>query len=310
VFKFLKDLAWNTGKKFQKDNCSQLAASITYYVIFSTFPVLIFIAGFIGLVLSESDQRQVIEEALKVIPLSQTDAATTVDNAVDSISGGKAPFIALVGLAGTAWGASGMFTAIRRGLNIVYREPEYSRPWVQQKLIDLAFVLGIGVFFTASIAVSTTLRVTNTSDGALDRVGWVLAEYVGPFVLSFVAFIVLYTIVPSRNRNLGNAWPGALVAALLFEIVKFGFSFYVSNFKNFDVVFGSLGALATFMFWVYLSSQIMLLGAEVATVYPTVQPQGYKQAKFGGFGVPFTTKVYRAVRKLFVREEPKLTDKE
>ena len=212
-----------------------------------------------------------------------------------------------------------MFAAIRRSLNIIYGDVQYMRPWFWQKVVDLSLVLGIGIFIGGSIAATTALRVIQTrsedlaSAGQLSEdlgIAWTLGEYTIPFAFSFLAFTVLYTLVPSRNRNLGNAWPGALVAALLFEVVKFGFSFYVTNFKNFDLVFGSLGAVATFMFWVYLSGQIMLLGAEVATVYPKVREQTYKQARFGGMGVPFTTKVYRTVRKLFVQNKPKLTDKD
>lgn len=310
MLKFVKDLAWNTAKKFQADNCPQLAASITYYVIFSTFPVLIFVAGAIGLFLGQDDQREIIREVLKTIPFDQANSGDTVTNAVNAISGSNAPLISLVGLAGMTWGASGMFTAVRRGLNIVYREPEYNRPWFWQKVIDLSFVLGIGVFFGSSIAISATLRVTNDSNEAVAKAALALVEYVVPFVFSLIAFIVLYTLVPSRNRNLGNAWPGALVAAVLFEVVKFGFSFYVAHFKNFDLVFGSLGAVATFMFWVYMSSQIMLFGAEVATIYPLVRDQKYQQPRLAGMGVPFQTKVYRAVRRLFVQDKPDLTKRD
>ena len=131
---------------------------------------------------------------------------------------------------------------------------------------------------------------------------WTIAEYAIPFFFSLGAFIVAYTVVPSRNRNLGNALPGALVAAVLFEAVKFGFSFYVTNFRNFDLVFGSLGAVATFMFWVYVNSQIMLLGAEVASVYPQVRKQIH-QPRMAGMGLAFHVKVFRAVRSLFVRKE-------
>ena len=71
-----------------------------------------------------------------------------------------------------------------------------------------------------------------------------------------------------------------------------------------DVVFGSLGAVATFMFFVYTSAQIMLFGAEVATVYPLVREKKIRQPRFEGMGVPFRVKLFRAVRSLFVREPP------
>jgi membrane protein len=317
LLRFAKDLVWNSVKKFQRDQCTQLAASITYYVIFSLFPLLIFLAGAVGLFLNSSAQHDIVNEVLNQVPLNEGEGRNSVNDAVRAISGSKAPIISIIGLLGMAWSGSAMFTSIRRALNIIYREPEYTRPWFWQKVVDLSLVFGIGVFFLASIAASTGLRVIEARSDDLDWVGrlsddlgavWTLGEYVIPFVLSFLAFVVLYTLVPSRNRNLGNAWPGALVAAVLFEVVKFGFSFYVTNFKNFDLVYGSLGAVATFMFWVYVSGQIMLFGAEVATVYPQAREGKFRQPRLPTMGVPLQTKVMRAVRSLFVRDVPKTTE--
>jgi membrane protein len=209
-----------------------------------------------------------------------------------------------------------MFNSIRRALNIIYRDPEYARPFFQQKLVDLVLTIGLAVFFLASVAATMALRVIHARSADAGWLGnlsedagflWVVASYAIPFAFSFVAFTFAYTIVPSRNRNLGNAWPGALVAALLFEAVKSVFAVYVMNFKNFDVVFGSLGAVVTFMFWVYLSSQILLLGAEVATVYPQVRDRKVRQPRLSGMGVPLQVKVWRWVRSLFLRPPEKPT---
>lgn len=313
MYQFLKDLVWNSGKKFQQDNCPQLAAAITYYVIFSLFPLLIFSTAVVGLFLSEGAQQDVVNEVLDQIPLSEDQGRNDVEDAVRSISGSNARALGLLGLAGMAWGGSSMFGSIRRALNVIYREPEYSRPWFQQKVLDLALVLGISVFFAVSIVATTSLQVVRARSQDAAWLGdlsessgvlWTGITYVIGVILSFVAFVVLYTVVPSRNRNLGNAWPGALVAALLFEVVRSAFGMFVANFKNFDVVFGSLGAVATFMFFVYTSAQIMLFGAEVATVYPLVREKKIKQPRFEGMGVPLRVKLFRAVRSLFVREPP------
>jgi membrane protein len=312
MFRFLKDLVWNTGKKYYADNCPQLAAAITYYVIFSLFPLLIFVVGVASLFLNTNLQHDIVTEVLKDIPLNQGDGRNTVEDAVKVISGPNATAIGLVGLLGMLWAGSSMFTAIRRALNIVYRDITYQRPWFQQKVVDLTLVLALGLFFIASIVSSAALRVIQTRSDDLAWVGrlskdmglaWTVAEYAIPFLLSLGAFLVTYTVLPSRNRNVVSALPGALVAAVLFEVVKFGFSFYVTNFRNFDIVFGSLGAIATFMFWVYINSQIMLLGAEVADVYPKVRDQTSRQQPFGGMGVPFHVKLFRTVRSLFVRKE-------
>jgi membrane protein len=309
--RFLKDLVWNTGKKYYADNCPQLAAAITYYVIFSLFPLLIFVVGVASLFLNTNLQHDIVNEVLKDIPLNQGDGRNTVEDAVKAISGPNATAIGLVGLLGMLWAGSSMFTSIRRALNIVYQDITDQRPWVQQKVMDLTLVLGLGLFFIASIASSAALRVIQTRSDDLAAIGrlskdmglaWTFAEYAIPFLLSLGAFLVTYGVVPSRGRNLGNALPGALVAAVLFEAVKFGFSFYVTNFRNFDIVFGSLGAVATFMFWVYINSQIMLLGAEIAAVYPQVRNQT-RQPRMAGMGVSFHVKLFRTVRSLFVHKE-------
>jgi membrane protein len=317
LFNFLKDLVWNTGKKYFQDNCPQLAAGITYYVIFSLFPFLIFLTGIAGLLLTESAQRDIVDQVLDNIPLSEDEGRNQVNDALDSISGDRARALGLLGLAGLLWSSSSMFNAIRRALNIIYREPEYNRPWFQQKVVDMTLVLGLAVFFIASLAATTALRIVQQESEETAWLGdlsedmgdfWTLASHGIALVFSFAAFVVLYTIVPSRNRNLANALPGALVAALLFEGTKYLFGFYVTNFRNFDVVFGSLGAIATFMFWVYICSQIMLIGAQVSTVYAQVKVRKVKQPRFKGFGVPFYVKIYRAIRKLFLREPEKGTE--
>ncbi|HEX5913289.1 MAG TPA: YihY/virulence factor BrkB family protein, partial [Rubrobacter sp.] len=242
MFRLLKDLVWNTGKKYFQDNCPQLAASITYYIIFSLFPFLIFLTGMAGIFLTEEAQQDIVTEVLDNIPLSEGEGRNEVDDALNSISGDQARALGLIGLAGLVWSSSSMFNAIRRALNIVYREPEYTRPWFQQKIIDLTLVLGLAVFFVASVAATTFLEIVRRESEETAWLGdlsqdmgefWRLATVAIGFVFSLIAFTVLYTVVPSRARNLWNALPGAFVAATLFEAAKFGFGYYVAYFRDF-----------------------------------------------------------------------------
>jgi membrane protein len=206
-----------------------------------------------------------------------------------------------------------MFNSVRRALNIVYREPHYGRPWVPQKLIDLGLILGLGAFFVVSVFATAALQIIRARSEHLAWLGnlqqdvgfiWRLAEYAVPALFSLVGFLALYTIVPSRRRHAGDALVGAVVAAVLFQLVTALFGFYVVNFGNFDIIFGSLGAVAAFMFWIYFSSQIMLLGAEVAAVLAEVKEPEATQTRLQGFGRPLRHEVWRAVRSLFVRESP------
>lgn len=310
-FRFLKDWLWTAVQKFGEHNCGQLAASISYYVLFSIFPLLIFFVAVVGIFLNESAQGDIVDEVMSLFPLSEDGGRNEVEGAVNAVSGSSGQALGLLGLLGMAWAASGMFSAIRRSLNVIYHEQEFSRPFVQSKLVDLMLVLAVGLFFASSIFVTGALRVIRARSEDLAALGdlseelgwaWTLGILAIPFLFSFAAFTFLYAVVPAKHGTLRSAVPGAIVASLAFEVVKNLFGFYVENFRNFDVVFGSLGAVAAFLFWVFISAQIMLFGAELARAYQTVEHSAVKQGKFEGMGVPFQVKVRRVVRGLFVRD--------
>ena len=309
-FRFLKDWLWTAVRKFGEHNCGQLAASISYYVLFSIFPLLIFFVAVVGIFLNESAQRDVVDEVMSVFPLSEESGRKEVTDAVDAVSGSSGQALGFLGLLGMGWAASGMFGAVRRSLNVIYHEQEFSRPFVQSKLVDLSLVLGVGIFFASSIFVTGALRVIRARSENLAAVGdlseelgwvWTLGILAIPFLFSFAAFTFLYAVVPAKNGTLRSAIPGAIIAALAFELVKNLFGYYVQNFSNFDVVFGSLGAVAAFLFWVFISAQILLFGAELSRAYQTVEHSAVKQGTFQGMGVPLHVKVWRIVRSLFVR---------
>ena len=170
--------------------------------------------------------------------------------------------------------------------------------------------LGLGLFFLTSVFATTFLLTVRQfssdmavlGDGA-ERAGfiWDAASYLIPFGLSFAAFAVLYRVVPATNVRLRDVWLGALVAAALFEATKVGFAFYLENFSNYDIVYGSLGAVAAFLFWVYLSAMILLFGAEVASEYPRVLRCEHAEAKQQPT-VPLRQRLLRQLRSLFVSQ--------
>ena len=280
----LRLLASQSVKEFSDDNCTQMAAAISYYVLFSLFPLLIFSIGLLGVVLQNSDlQDDIIEAILDYFPLDEQEGRNEVTEAVRSIAGAGSGALGLLGLLGMAWSGSNMFGVIRRSLNAAY-DIEFRRPLVRQKLLDLAMVLAFAPFFLISLAVTAALRIARhvSEDapllGEISSVlgpGWDLASLLLPIGVSFVAFSVLYSVVPATKISARDVWPGALLAAVLFELTKVGFSIYLENFSNYDAVFGSLGAVVAFLFWVYLGANVLLLGAEVASEYPRVMRGEY-----------------------------------
>ncbi|MFQ6019961.1 MAG: YihY/virulence factor BrkB family protein [Dehalococcoidia bacterium] len=310
--RFLLTLARRSVQEFFDDNCTQMAAAISYYVLFSLFPLLIFLVAVLGLVLRDSDlQREVIDAVVEFIPLSEMEGKDEVTNAVEAITGVASGALTVFGLVGLAWSGSNMFSVIRRSLNTAY-DLEYKRPFVQAKLLDLAMVIGVGFFFMTSIGATAFLRSVRQFSEDIPALGdaaetagfvWVAASFAVPFLLSFVAFSVLYWIVPATRVRLRDVWPGALVAAVLFEVGKTGFAFYLENFSNYDLVYGSLGAVVAFLTWTYISAMILLFGAEVASEYPRVRAGLYEEERAPKERLSWRQRVRAAVRGLFVGPE-------
>ena len=298
------------AERFLKDDCPQMAAAISYYALFSIFPLLTFLAGLAGLLLQDDHLReQVVDEVLKNIPFDQGEGRNTVTDAVTGVSQGSAA-IGLLGLLGMAWSGSAVFGAIRKALNTVYEDMAWKRPFVQQKLVDLAMVVAIGFFFLSSIAATAALRIVRTNSKELAGWGdlaeratvlWDVGSFLIPLFLSFGAFLFLYALVPARRRGFREIWPGALLAALLFETAKMSFSLYIEHFANYDVVYGSLGAVVALMFWVYVSSNIMLMGAELAGAFAR-SARGEARSEIAKTRVPLRIAAVRFIRRLFVAE--------
>jgi membrane protein len=301
-------LTKQTYLSFARDNCTQLAAAISYYVLFSIIPLAILTVSVAGLVLGSEDVRtSITNRILDAVPLSETEGRSAVESALDSVKRVSGP-VAALGLLGTLWTASAVFASIRKSLNTVWGVDEH-RPWAQAKLVDMAQVGVLGAILLASLVATGVLRTIRQISA--EHVGplanrnplWELPPIFLPALLTLTTFVLLYRIVPASHPKWRDVLPGAALATLLFEVLKDSFAFYVANFNTFDVVYGSLAGALLFLLYTFLASNILLAGAELtrmleryhnheldAEIFPAEPPP------------PVTTRMLRALRGLFVRE--------
>jgi membrane protein len=293
---------------FGRDDCLQLAAAISYYVLFSMVPLAIFTISILGFVLnSDSIRDDVVNRVLDTVPLTQTDGRAAVEHALDNVKRVSGP-VAALGLLATLWTASAVFASIRKSLNRVWGISEH-RPYAQQKLIDLLQVGVLATMLLASLVLTGVLRAIRSlnpvSAGPLAYRSpvWEIPPLLLPGVISFATFLLLYRIIPAARPRWRDVIPGALVATLLFEALKNSFAFYVANFNNFDVVYGSLAGLLLFLFFTYLSANILMIGAEISRTLQRYHV-GELNAEIYPIGpqTPVTTRAFRAVKGLFVRQ--------
>ena len=356
-----------TVQEFGDDNCSHMAAAISYYALFSIIPLTIFTVSIFGLVVRDDDLQQDIAQEIvdfmsveKGVPLlepnedaiaqaygqpavaeiqlaiddlnvaeleqlaAELEAERTVtlagrelgsgdlsvraDNIVTDTLEGVADVsgaLAIVGLVGMAWAASAMFGAVRKSLNIAW-DTDVHRPVVQQKMVDLSLVMGLGVLLGASVAGTAALRtLQKLSDDALGPLSgsgglfWAVLPLFLPAIFTFIVFVLIYVYVPNVPTPFRDIWPGAALATVLFELLKNLFALYVANFNNYAGAYGALGILLLFLLWIYLTSNILLMGAELAAEYPRVMRGDYDNLPAGP-SRPLKENVRRIVRNLFL----------
>lgn len=163
---------------------------------------------------------------------------------------------------------------IERTLNRIWRVTTPRRMVNRFMVYWSALSLG-PLLIGASLAISSYLVSLPLISGAAATLGMgSRLIYLAPFVASMVAFTLLYVMVPNRAVRLRNALAGGLLAAVLFELAKRGFGFYVTNFPTYEQIYGTLAAVPIFLIWVYLSWVVILLGASFAASLDTFQYLG------------------------------------
>jgi membrane protein len=307
--------AWVLLKRFFQDysqtNCSQLAAAISYFVIFSIIPLAIFVVSILTMVLGERAQAEIIDAILGAFPLEETEGREALQNAFDSARAVSGP-VAVVALLATLWTASTAFGAIRRALNMIWHVPGERvklHPFVQGKMIDFLQV-GVLMFnLLASLVLTGFLRTVREISAeqfgplANSNVLWEVPPIVLPALISFITFAVLYRVVPATPPAWRDAVTGALLAMVLFELLKNSFALYVANFNNFDVVYGSLTGALLFLLYMYLAANILLVGGLVARMSELNRAGAYEGLIHpAGPEVPLKEQALRAVKGLFSRQ--------
>ncbi len=244
--------------EFSEDEASMRAGAITYYVLQSLFPLLLGLVSLLGFFLPRASVRQAVSDTLmRILPGSSDFIGQTLDSII-ALRG----TIGIVSLLLLLWSGSNLFGSVRRALNRAWDVPE-RRQFFVGKAIDFAMVAGAGILLLLSVSANTVARFFDTVAGA--AAFWVLA--VGgrffAFLVAFGLFLIVYKYIPSAKTLWRWTWPGALLSAVFFQAGAYVFIFYVSNFANFQSAYGSLGSVIIFLYWVYLSVEVLLLGAEL-----------------------------------------------
>lgn len=252
-------------KESSADNVSMLAGGVAFFAFLAIPPAIIAALTLYGLFADPATVAQQVEALAAALPAETQPLVSGLLNSLTAPGGRVLGIGLVVSLLGALWSASGGTSNLMSAVNIAYDEEE-TRGFVKVRAIALALTLGAIVFVLIAVALVAVVPVVLDSL-ALGAVGTLVAQILR-WVLLLIAVVcalaIVYRIAPDRDDPKFK-WtsPGALVATVLWLIGSALFSLYVNNFGSYNATYGALAGVVVFLLWMYLTSYIVLLGAEI-----------------------------------------------
>ncbi|OBA80011.1 ribonuclease BN [Mycobacterium sp. 1164966.3] len=261
-------VARRTVRQFAADQCTDMAAALTYYAVLSLFPALMVMVSFLGVF---GQGKRTTDAVLQIVgklgPASAVDALRgPVQQLVNSPSAG---FALVAGIMVGLWSAAGYIGGFGRAMNRIYGIPEGRPIW---KLRPLQLVLTVaGVMIAAAgallLAVSGPLAKAVGDAVGIGKIGltvWNVARWPGLLILVTLAVAILYYATPNvRQPRFRWISVGAAVAIVTWITASILFGVYVANFGSYNKTYGTLAGVIVFLLWLWITNLALLFGAEL-----------------------------------------------
>lgn len=274
-----------TFKDFADDECTTMAAALSYYTVFALPPLLLLIVMIVGAVMDPQDVREALQGQLGglVGQAGGDEIRTIMEKAQETKAPDTGrPVAAVLGVATLVLGATGVFAQLQAALNKAWEvkpDPEQGgiKNFLLKRIFSFGMVLAIAFLLLVSLALTAAVSALGGMLGRMmPGVGEALLHVLN-FVVSFgvitLLFAAMFKIVPDAEVAWKDVWVGALVTGVLFMIGKYAIGFYLGR-SNPGEVFGAAGSLAVLLVWIYYASMIVFFGAEFTQTWAERRGQG------------------------------------
>jgi membrane protein len=289
-FKNLLKKYWTSLKRagisFIDDRAMKMAASLSYYTVFSLAPMLVIVISLVGIFFG----RDAIEGRLyyQIAGLVGSEAAKQIQVTIQNVSKtGDSGMAAVIGAVTLIIGATTMFGEIQDSINSIWGiKPKPKRGWVRMlinRLLSFSMIVTIGFLMLVSLVINALMDIF------INRLERLLADYTVYLVYAInllvlwgvttLLFAVVFKVLPDGKVRWKDALRGAGFTAVLFMIGKFAIGFYLGS-SDVASAYGAAGSIILILLWVYYSSVILYFGAEFtkeyAFLYGTrIEPNSY-----------------------------------
>nr|MCW2728336.1 ribonuclease [Aeromicrobium sp.] len=257
-----------TLREFSKDQCTDIAAALTYYAVLALFPALVALVSLLGVF---GQGQATVDSLLTIVDqVGPSSAVDTLRPTIERLTAAEGAGIALiVGLLGALWSASGYVGAFGRAMNRIYEVSEGRPIW---KLRPTQLLVTLFSIVLVAIAAGALVLTGPVAEAVGDQIGlgstaimiWDIAKW--PVLLGVVVVIVavLYYVTPNvKQPKFRWISIGAVFAIVVWILASVAFGLYVSMFASYDKTYGSLAGVIVFLLWLWLTNLALLFGAEL-----------------------------------------------
>jgi membrane protein len=260
-----KDIFWRVYQEIGDDRLLAVAAGVVFYGLLALFPAVTAFVSLYGLFAKGSTLNEHLALMAGLMPAGAFDIVREQVDRIVQKGDVKLGFTFLFGLGLALWSANAGMKAIMDALNVVYDETE-KRSFIKLNLVSLCFTLGAiaALLFAIGAVVIFPVAMSFIGLGTWGETLIRVLRWPSLFVIVILGLALLYRFGPSR-REAKWQWltVGSLFAAAAWLAGSALFSWYLANFADYDATYGSLGAAIGLMMWMWLSSTVILVGAEL-----------------------------------------------
>lgn len=261
-------VARRTVREFQDDNCTHLAAALTYYSVLSIFPALIALLSLVGLF---GQAGRSVEKILEVLdPLVSAETLDRIRPVLTELADQPSAGITLiVGVLAALWSASGYVGAFSVAMNRIY-EVEEGRPFWKKRPMQLAVTLVTVLLCVVALVILVVSGPVAKAVGDAVNLGsdavtaWNVAKWPVLALVVMAVVALLYHSSPNvKFPRFRIITVGAFVAILVWLAASVGFAFYVASFSTYNKTYGSLAGVVVALLWLWITNNALLFGAEL-----------------------------------------------
>lgn len=260
-----KDIVWRTYAEMQSDRLLSIAGGVAFFILLSIFPAITALVSAYGRFFNAATITSNISLLHDVVPGNMLSIIQEQANRIASNSGSALNLGIVVGILVSLWSTMSGVKAMIDALNVIYEQKE-ERSFIKLNLLALAFTLaGFATLLLAIAAVVVLpLILSSVGLGGLTETLTRIVRWPVLLIVLLFGLALLYRYGPDR-RVARWQWVsvGSAFAAITWIVTSYLFSWYLASFANYNATYGSLGAVAGLMVWLWISTTVVLLGAEL-----------------------------------------------